>query len=153
MVRPYFYLHLQDTRLTSNLDWTPIDLHEKLLRVVAQASARIFVGFPMCRNEEWLECSTKFALDVMTGGEKLKQWHPWLRPLAQYWVPEMTCIRGDHRRALELCKKITALPKRQWTRFMAITTSIRDSSPNLAIPLIGNADSDCYSAARIRKTV
>ncbi|KAI1369844.1 cytochrome P450 [Xylaria arbuscula] len=83
-------------------EWTPIDLHEKLLRVVAQASARIFVGYPMCRNEEWLECSTKFALDVMTGGEKLKQWHPWLRPLAQYWVPEMTCIRGDHRRALEL---------------------------------------------------
>ncbi|KAJ3578612.1 hypothetical protein NPX13_g1957 [Xylaria arbuscula] len=86
-------------------EWTPIDLHEKLLRVVAQASARIFVGYPMCRNEEWLECSTKFALDVMTGGEKLKQWHPWLRPLAQYLVPEMTCIRGDHRRALELCKK------------------------------------------------
>ncbi|KAI0811695.1 cytochrome P450 [Xylaria sp. FL0064] len=83
-------------------EWTPIDLHEKLLRVVAQASARIFVGYPMCRNEEWLECSTKFALDVMTGGEKLKQWHPWLRPVAQYFVPEMTRIRGDHRRALDL---------------------------------------------------
>ncbi|KAI1809370.1 cytochrome P450 [Poronia punctata] len=83
-------------------DWTPIDLHEKLLRVVAQASARIFVGYPLCRNEEWLACSTKFALDVMTGGEKLKQWHPWLRPVAQYFVPEMTRIRGDHQRALEL---------------------------------------------------
>ncbi|KAK5626397.1 hypothetical protein RRF57_002112 [Xylaria bambusicola] len=83
-------------------EWTPIDLHDKLLRVVAQASARIFVGRHMCRNEEWLDCSTKFALDVMTGGEKLKQWHPWLRPLAQYFVPEMTCIRGDHRRAFEL---------------------------------------------------
>lgn len=56
----------------------------------------------MCRNEEWLDCSTKFALDVMTGGEKLKQWHPYLRPIAQYFVPEMTRIRGDHQRALEL---------------------------------------------------
>ncbi|KAI1437059.1 cytochrome P450 [Xylaria sp. CBS 124048] len=83
-------------------DWTPIDLHDKLLRVVAQASARIFVGYPMCRNEEWLECSTKFALDVMIGGEKLKQWHPWLRMVAQYFVPEMTRIRSDHARALEL---------------------------------------------------
>ncbi|KAI0894638.1 putative cytochrome P450 [Annulohypoxylon nitens] len=83
-------------------DWTPIDLHDKLLRVVAQASARIFVGYPMCRNEEWLDCSTKFAIDVMTGGEKLKQWHPYLRPIAQYFVPEMTRIRGDHQRALEL---------------------------------------------------
>ncbi|KAI8628807.1 cytochrome P450 [Xylariaceae sp. FL1651] len=83
-------------------EWTPIDLHDKLLGVVAQASARIFVGYPMCRNEEWLECTTKFALDVMTGGEKLKQWHPWLRPIAQYFVPEMTRIRGDHQRAFEL---------------------------------------------------
>ncbi|KAI1400090.1 putative cytochrome P450 [Hypoxylon fuscum] len=83
-------------------DWTAIDLHDKLLRVVAQASARIFVGYPMCRNEEWLDCSTKFATDVMTGGEKLKQWHPYLRPIAQYFVPEMTRIRGDHHRALEL---------------------------------------------------
>ncbi|KAL6853226.1 putative cytochrome P450, partial [Trichoderma novae-zelandiae] len=83
-------------------DWTPVELHETLLRVVAQASARIFVGDPMCRNDEWLECSTKFALNVMTGGEKLKLWHPWLRPFAQYWVPEMRQIRGDHQRALDL---------------------------------------------------
>lgn len=33
-------------------DWTPIDLHQKLLRLVAGTSARIFVGYPMCRDEE-----------------------------------------------------------------------------------------------------
>lgn len=88
--------------LTQAAEWTPVDLHETLLRIVAQASARIFVGYPMCRNDEWLECSTKFALDVMTGGEKLKLWHPWLRPFAQYWIPEMRRIRGDHQRALDL---------------------------------------------------
>ncbi|KAI0888409.1 putative cytochrome P450 [Annulohypoxylon maeteangense] len=91
-----------ETQFPACEDWTPIDLHDKLLRVVAQASARIFVGYPMCRSEEWLDCSTKFAIDVMTGGEKLKQWHPYLRPIAQYFVPEMTQIRGDHQRALDL---------------------------------------------------
>ncbi|KAI1329439.1 cytochrome P450 [Xylariaceae sp. FL0255] len=94
--------HVFETDFPPCDDWTPVDLHEKLLRVVAQASARIFVGYPMCRNQEWLDCSTKFATDVMTGGEKLKQWHPYLRPIAQYFVPEMTQIRGDHQRALEL---------------------------------------------------
>ncbi|KAI2636616.1 cytochrome P450 [Xylaria nigripes] len=94
--------HCFETQFPTCEDWTPIDLHERLLRVVAQASARIFVGYPMCRNEEWLECSTKFALDVMVGAEKLKRWHPWLRIIAQYFVPEMTQIRSDHRRALEL---------------------------------------------------
>ena len=38
--------------LTDSEDWTPIDLHDKLIRIVAGASARIFVGHPMCRNEE-----------------------------------------------------------------------------------------------------
>lgn len=94
--------HCFETQFPACDEWTPIDLHDKLLRVVAQASARIFVGYPMCRNEEWLDCSTKFATDVMTGGEKLKQWHPYLRPIAQYFVPEMTRIRGDHQRALDL---------------------------------------------------
>ncbi|KAH9907589.1 putative cytochrome P450 [Xylariomycetidae sp. FL2044] len=94
--------HCFETQFPACDEWTPIDLHEKLLRVVAQASARIFVGYPMCRNEDWLDCSTKFAMDVMTGGEKLKQWHPYLRPIAQYWVPEMTRIRGDHQHALDL---------------------------------------------------
>lgn len=94
--------HCFETQFPSCDEWTEVDLHESLLRVVAQASARIFVGYPMCRNEEWLDCSTKFAIDVMTGGEKLKQWHPWLRPISQYFIPEMTRIRGDHRRALEL---------------------------------------------------
>ncbi|KAI0477527.1 putative cytochrome P450 [Xylariaceae sp. FL0804] len=83
-------------------DWTRINLHAKLLRVVAQASARVFVGYPLCRNEEWLDCSTRFADDAMLGGEKLKRWHPYLRPIAQYLVPEMTRIRGNHQRALEL---------------------------------------------------
>ncbi|KAH7040883.1 cytochrome P450 [Microdochium trichocladiopsis] len=91
-----------DTQFLPCDDWTPIDLHEQLLRVVAQASARIFVGAPLCRNDEWLECSTKFALDVMTGGEKLKQWSPWLRPVAQWFVPEMRRIHGDHQRARDL---------------------------------------------------
>lgn len=94
--------HCFKTQLPPCDEWTPIDLHEKLLRVVAQASARIFVGYPMCRNEEWLECSTRIALDIMVGGEKLKQWHPWLRPIAQKFIPEMRRIRGDHRQALEL---------------------------------------------------
>lgn len=88
--------------LTQPTDWTPIDLQENLNRVVAQASARIFVGLPLCRNEDWLDSSLKFATDVMVGGEKLKQWHPWLRPIAQFFVPEVNRIKADHNHAHDL---------------------------------------------------
>lgn len=77
----------------------------------------------MCRNEEWIECSTNFAQDVMVGGEKLKQWHPWLRPLAQYFVPEMARIRGDHQRALELCKYFSGSSASRFGGFGSIKCS------------------------------
>lgn len=70
--------------------------------MVAQASARIFVGPTLNRNEEWLSCTTNFAVDAMIGGEKLKAWHPFLRPLARYIVPEVRRIRGDHEHAHKL---------------------------------------------------
>jgi cytochrome P450 len=88
--------------LTYFTGWTPIDLQEKLNRIVAQASARIFVGFPLCRSEEWLESSIKFATDAMVGAEKLKLWHPWLRPIAQFLVPEVKRIKGNYKHAHSL---------------------------------------------------
>ncbi|KFY70301.1 hypothetical protein V499_09285 [Pseudogymnoascus sp. VKM F-103] len=82
--------------LNRHLDWTPINLNDKLPHIVAQASALIFVGPALNRNKEWLNCTTTFAADVMIGGEKLKTWKPILRPVAQYFIPEVRRIRSDH---------------------------------------------------------
>ncbi|KFY58689.1 hypothetical protein V496_06002 [Pseudogymnoascus sp. VKM F-4515 (FW-2607)] len=82
--------------LNRHLDWTSINLNDKLPRIVAQASALIFVGPALNRNKDWLNCTTTFAADVMIGGEKLKTWKPILRPVAQYFIPEVRRIQSDH---------------------------------------------------------
>ena len=66
------------------------------------ASARIFVGPSLNRSREWLDMTERFATDVMVGGEKLKTWKPFLRPIAQYLIPEVRRIRTDHEEAYRL---------------------------------------------------
>jgi len=52
----------QYQRLTICLDkWVPIKPYHSILRLVSRISARIFLGLPYCRNEEWLEISTEFT--------------------------------------------------------------------------------------------
>lgn len=42
-------------RDTDNMvDWTSINCFPRLLRVIALMSGRVFVGLPLCRNEEWV---------------------------------------------------------------------------------------------------
>jgi hypothetical protein len=38
----------------SSPNWTPVPLYETLARIVAQVTARVFVGLPLCRDEEWV---------------------------------------------------------------------------------------------------
>ena len=45
----------------SVVGWVAIKPYHTILRLVARISARIFLGQPLCRNEQWLEISTEFT--------------------------------------------------------------------------------------------
>jgi hypothetical protein len=52
----------QDSLITLAIDqWVSIKPYHVILRLVSRISARIFLGLPLCRNEEWLEISTEFT--------------------------------------------------------------------------------------------
>ena len=61
--------------------WREVQLHEKVLRIVSMVSSRIFVTKEVSRSEEWIKTSIQYTADVFAGGQELKKWHPWLRPL------------------------------------------------------------------------
>ncbi|CZR56230.1 related to cycloheximide-inducible protein CIP70 (cytochrome P450 family) [Phialocephala subalpina] len=42
-------------------EWKEVGAYESMLNVVARVSNRVLVGFPLCRNEEYLENSKNFA--------------------------------------------------------------------------------------------
>ena len=83
------YPMIQGLLLSSLIDWTGITPAYSALRVVALASGRVFVGPELNRNEDFLKCTIMFALDSFMGAEAIGKYPAFLRPLAQFWVPEI----------------------------------------------------------------
>jgi len=70
-------------------DWTPINLNPKLLRIIAMLSGRTFVSLPLSRDEEWINSTIKYTVDVFALPDVLREYPDVLLPvivpfLAQY---------------------------------------------------------------------
>ncbi|TID17437.1 hypothetical protein E2P81_ATG08009 [Venturia nashicola] len=55
---------LDDTWGTDTENWKEICIFENMMKVIARASNRVFVGLPLCRNEEYLKAMGAFAQAV-----------------------------------------------------------------------------------------
>ncbi|CVL03089.1 related to cytochrome P450 monooxygenase [Fusarium proliferatum] len=76
-------------------DWTPVKVHDRVLRLIATNNARVFQGTAASLDEEWLEASTGYVLACFDCIRALKQWHPWLRPLVYRFIPERSAIKDQ----------------------------------------------------------
>ncbi|KAF4469441.1 Cytochrome P450 [Fusarium albosuccineum] len=71
-------------------DWTPVKIFGKLLRIVALASGRIFVGRPLCRDEEWIDMTINYTVDSANAIKEVQDTPRHLRP---FLVPFKPSIR------------------------------------------------------------
>ncbi|KAF5535806.1 ent-kaurene oxidase [Fusarium mexicanum] len=76
-------------------DWTPVNVHDRVLRLIATNNARVFQGTAASLDEEWLAASTGYVLACFDCIRALKQWHPWLRPLVYRFIPERAAIKDQ----------------------------------------------------------
>ncbi|CAG9975612.1 unnamed protein product [Clonostachys byssicola] len=76
-------------------DWTPVQVHDKILQLVGTNNARIFQGTAASLDQEWVEASTGYVLSVFDCIRALKQWHPWLRPIVYRFIPERAAINDQ----------------------------------------------------------
>jgi len=70
-------------------DWTSVNIHQKLLRIVAMVSGRVFIGPELCRSEAYLDASINYTLDVMGAQRAVERMRPWLRPFLASRLPEV----------------------------------------------------------------
>ncbi|KAH8896020.1 cytochrome P450 [Thozetella sp. PMI_491] len=70
-------------------DWTPVKLYKTMLNMVALLSARVFVGFPLSRDEEWLNMTIEYTMQMVAVQTRSKGWNPLLRPLIAPFLPEV----------------------------------------------------------------
>lgn len=88
------------------IDWTSVNAYSKLLRIVAKVSTRIFLGKDLVDNEEWLNVSIGYAVNMMTSSQGLKRWNPWLRPFVYRFMPEFRTLFSNEATALRLLTPI-----------------------------------------------
>ncbi|KAG6331515.1 hypothetical protein ID866_7572, partial [Astraeus odoratus] len=67
-------------------EWKSIPAATTMREIVCRASNRVFVGLPLCRDPDWIELNSQFAVDVMTDAFFLNMFPKFLVPLVANFV-------------------------------------------------------------------
>ncbi|KAI0828877.1 cytochrome P450 [Trametes gibbosa] len=62
--------------------WLEVPVMRTMQQIIARASNRVFVGLPVCRNQEYLDLSISFTIDIVKDKTLIKLFPKFLRP----WV-------------------------------------------------------------------
>ncbi|KAI1136023.1 cytochrome P450 [Hypoxylon sp. FL0543] len=68
-------------------DWTVVDIQSIAQKLVARTWARVFIGHPTCRNEEWLRISIDFSINTFLTAVVLRLFPPWMHRFIVYLLP------------------------------------------------------------------
>ncbi|KAL1632772.1 hypothetical protein SLS58_011319 [Diplodia intermedia] len=82
-----------------SVTWVPV-----AAKIAARLSAKVFLGEPLCRNEEWLTLSITYTADGFQAARTLRRWPPFLRRLVHAASPEFGQLQrkiADARRIIE----------------------------------------------------
>lgn len=83
-------------------------MNDKLLRIVAMVSGRVFVGPELCRDEAYLDASINYTIDLMTAVHIIGFTPVWLRPLASRLLPQVKKVQTRIKEAENLLQPIVA---------------------------------------------
>ncbi|KAF4814196.1 Cytochrome P450 monooxygenase ATR2 [Colletotrichum siamense] len=81
--------HAIDTELPPCKDWTEVPINNKLFRIVAMASGRVFVGPELCRNEAYLDTAINYTVDMVNAVLGVMGLPAWRRRFSSRRLPEV----------------------------------------------------------------
>ncbi|KAF9630322.1 P450 monooxygenase [Lasiodiplodia theobromae] len=76
-----------DTHLPVGRDWQDVPISSVAVQIAARLSARVFLGERLCRDEDWIDISTKFTAVTFKAQESLRVWPSFMRPFVHRFVP------------------------------------------------------------------
>ncbi|KAH8655513.1 cytochrome P450 [Xylariales sp. PMI_506] len=77
-----------DLEMPECSEWTSVNIHHKLLRIVGMVSGRIFIGPELGRKEEYLDAAINYTIEAMNVQKAVQTMRPWLRPFLANRLPE-----------------------------------------------------------------
>ena len=81
------------------LDWTEVDVVDRITHIVARVSSRMFGGTTLSRNKEWVQSSIDFATDGFIGAQALKKYPEWFKPIAARFIPAIQNTKKHYENA------------------------------------------------------
>jgi len=82
-------------------EWKSVEIFTTVLRMVARTSSRVFVGLPLCRNEDWLTVAMNFTGDIIITINKLASIPKLIRPFYA-WMFNSTKLISSHRKMAQI---------------------------------------------------
>ncbi|CAK5271274.1 unnamed protein product [Mycena citricolor] len=67
-------------------DWKLIPVLPSIMKVIARTSNRLFVGLPLCRNEEYLRLNVINTIEVVERGQQLAAYPDLIKPLVAPFI-------------------------------------------------------------------
>lgn len=65
----------------------PIEAFHTVLRLVSHIAARHFVGYPLCRDEEWLSTAMKYTENAFRTIIVIRLFPDWVKPFVALFIP------------------------------------------------------------------
>lgn len=94
--------------LPQTSEWTEVNIHDKLLRIVAMASGRIFVGSGLCRDEAYLDAAINYTLDLMAAVRVIHDVPVWIRPFVASSLPQVKKLQTRIQEADNFLRPVVA---------------------------------------------
>ncbi|KAI1180351.1 cytochrome P450 [Nemania sp. FL0916] len=74
-------------RIPDSREWQEFDIQPAIRKLVSQLSAKVFVGYPACRDEEWLDLSASFTMDALETAFSIRMFPGFLHPVIASLLP------------------------------------------------------------------
>ncbi|KAJ4468686.1 cytochrome P450 [Lentinula edodes] len=70
-------------------DWVKVPAYKTSFQIVGRTANRFFVGLPLCRDSDWLDLNTNFAVEVFISAMIINLFPSFLKPIAGRFLTRM----------------------------------------------------------------
>ncbi|KAL5332550.1 cytochrome P450 [Aspergillus crustosus] len=88
-------------------EWISVDIDHHVRSLVARMTAKIFMGAPTCRDDDWLRLSTDFTVDLFTLAFTIKMFPPWLYSIVAAFLPARYRLNRQLKTARRIVGRLT----------------------------------------------
>ncbi|KAF2198556.1 cytochrome P450 monooxygenase [Delitschia confertaspora ATCC 74209] len=130
--------HSLKNDVPSSEGWIEVNIQSIVQTMVSRMSGAAFLGYPACRNQEWLKLSVKFSIDIFRTSFTLRMFPRFMHPLLAIVIPSRYRIRQHIREAEKIIAPLI-LEHREKQTLGAVAKSSSPEDVTLLTWMLDNA--------------